>query len=139
MAAAGRVRQGVRVRPGAVAPSLDVDLDKTALGERRLDLVPLQPVVLRQVPDGRDPQRPSRQADQPPEALLVGRLGAEHLGRQRPFRQVVHATPAAALHADDLPDVEQPLHRDLHIRPVPPLHAALRPAELLRRKRPFVA
>ena len=87
-------------------------------------------------------RRPSRGrpgATRRVEARLVGRLLAQQVGRDRALGEVVDAPPAAALDAHDLADVEQPLDRDLRLRPVPPLGARLRAAEVLRRQRALVA
>ena len=92
-------------------------------------------MVVGEIGAGGDPERAAALGDEAVEARRVGRLLAQQVGRDRALGEVVDAPPAAALDAHDLADVEQPLDRDLRLRPVPPLRARLRAAEVLRRQR----
>src|SRR6185503_10878982 len=100
-----------------------------------VDLVEKQAVVVREVGPGRDPERAAALRHEALEARRVARLLAQQIRGNRALRKVVDPPPAAALDANDLADVEQPLDRDLRLRPVPPLRARLRAAEVLRRQR----
>ena len=103
------------------------------LGEQARVLVGLggeevEPVIVDQVRVGDHAQRPGRHRGQVREALHVGRVDVQQLRGQDPLGQVVDPAPARPPHADHIADVQQPLHRDLDVRPVPPRAAALGPA-----------
>ncbi len=99
--------------------------------------VPVEPLVLDQVGVGGHPERAGGRPDQVGQAFRVGRLAVEQRPGNGALGQVVDAPPADAAHADGPAGVEQPLGRDLHLRPVPPRPARLRPAELGRGQRPL--
>lgn len=67
--------------------------------------------------------------------LGVAQVVVEHGVRDRPLGQVVDPLPAAPLGADHLAVHQGPFDGDLGGRPVPPLPAVLRAAELGRRQR----
>ena len=96
-------------------------------------------MVFGEVLDRRHSQRTPGLPDEPPQARRVVGIVGDHLRRQHPLGQVVDALPRAALGADDLADVQQPLDGDLDVRPVPPVGAATTTAELGHRHRPVGA
>ncbi len=99
----------------------------------------VEPVIFDQVRLGDHAERPGGDAGQGGEALGVGRIRAEQFVRQHPLGQVVDPPPPGPPHADDVAGVEQPFHRDLDVRPVPPRAARLGPAQLGRGQRPLGA
>ena len=101
--------------------------------------LPVQPLVLDQVGVSGHPERAGGHPDQVGQAFRVGRLTVEQRPGDGALGQIVDAPPADAAHADGPAGVEQPLGRDLHLRPVPPRSARLRAAELGRGQRPLLA
>jgi hypothetical protein len=95
----------------------------------------VEPVIVDQVGRSDHAERPGGDPGQVRDALEVGRLGAQQSIRQDPLGQVIDPAPARPPDADDLAGVEQPLHRDLDVGPVPPRPAALGPAQLGRGQR----
>ena len=130
----GRLERG-RIGPRVGVPAADRHRHEAGGLDHRVDLVEEQAVVVGEIGARRDPQRAAALGDEAAQARRLGRLLAQQVGRDRALGEVVDAPPAAALDAHDLADVEQPLDRDLRLRPVPPLRARLRAAEVLRRQR----
>ena len=96
----------------------------------------LEPVVVGEIGAGarrRAPARPGPTSRRTHSSSSGS--SASSIGGKGALGQVVHPLPAAALDATDIADVEQPLHRDLHLGPVPPLAAVLGAAELCRGER----
>ena len=146
-----RASQGLGVGPGGQRGPVgtagrDVHRDQPGRGRRLVRrqhlavlllarAAPAHPLVVDQVGLGGHAQRPARGGRQPDHALLVGGVGGQQLGRQHALGQVVHPAPAGPADAGDLAGVQQPLHGDLGVGPVPPGAALLGPAQLGGRQR----
>lgn len=131
MPAAGRGGQRRGVGPGGLSPALDLDRDQSGVRDDGIDLLGLEAVVVRQIGAGGHAHGGTGLGDQAAEACGVVQIVVEQGIRDGAFGEVVDAFPGAALRADHLAGVEQPLHRDLGLGPVPPL-PAVPPAAQLR-------
>ncbi len=132
---------GAGRRPASSRPGGHFDLHRgQACGQRGLPgefRVPglaigqlAQPVIVDQVRASDHAQRPGRHPGQVGQAFPIVRVAVQQPGRQDPLGQVIHPPPAVPAHADHLAHVQQPLHGDLRVRPVPPGTTRLGPAEL---------
>lgn len=139
VASARLLGECLRVRPGGLRPALHHDRDQPRVRHHGVELLALQPVVVRDVAAGADAQGRARQCHQPPPALGVAQIVVQQRIRNGPLGQVVDPLPAAPLGAHHLAVHQGPLDGDLGRRPVPPLAAVLRAAQLGRRQRALVA
>lgn len=131
MPAAGRGGQRGGVGPGGLSPALDLDRDQPGVRDDGIHLLGFEAVVVRQVGAGGHPHGGPGLRDQTAEALGVVQIVVEQSVRDGALGEVVHTLPGAAFRTDHIAGVQQPLHRDLGLGPVPPL-AAFAPATQLR-------
>ena len=127
-------RPGDRRRHQARGPCRVIQCRRTAVARRQH---PLQPVVVDEVGVRGRAEGSRGDSRQVAHAGFVGRVHVQQTGRDDPLRQVVDSAPAGPADADKITDVEQPLGRDLDLRPVPPGAAALRATELGGGHRPL--
>lgn len=130
--AAGLGRQRRRVRPRGLPPARHRHRHEPRRLDHRVELLPLDAVVVGDVRARAHAQRLARLPHQAPHALGVVQLVMEQRLWDRPLRQVVDPLPAAPLDHHHLAVHQRPLDGDLPVGPVPPLALVLRAAQLRR-------
>ena len=107
-----------------------VDRDQAGVGDHRVDLLALEPVVVGDVRARAHAEGPAGQPDQAAHALRVVQLVVQQCGGDGALGEVVDPLPAAALDADHLAVHQGAFDGDLGLRPVPPLAGPLRAAQV---------
>lgn len=130
MPAAGRGGERRRIRPGGLGPGLDRHRHQSGVLDDGVHLLALEAVVVGEVRAGGHAHRGAGLGDQAPRARGVVEVVVEQRLGDGALGEVVDPLPAAAFGADHVAGVQQPLHGDLGLGPVPPLAAVATAAQL---------